>query len=468
VTKKIGNLLLEAGVVNKDQLQSAIGRQRRFGGRLVTACLAQGYADEKTLARILSLQQGVPFVVLSRSCIPLSLLDNFSLDLARKLTAFPVHRHERDLIVAMADPANIAYLDEIRFITGARVIEHGALIGCLHDTIEDAFRLKERGEAVFFQGVDFDPSISFSDSGHVEIVVGRESDMAPPAAPPVSRADSKEEVDSDWVDSLRRPESRVEARTKATVLVVEDEQELRNMLAEFLAKSGFEAWEAADGTEAVRILKEKTPQAIVLDAMLPGVHGFDICYQVKNSEATRHISVVMISAVYRGWRYADDVRRLYGADAFLEKPLRLDELKLVLEKTIADGANATNPEELGQMANVALQKAAQAYRSGDLAGAAGHLEQAVATSPFSPTLHHRLGLLYDRLDEPYRAIAQLERAVELQPSYKQVLALAELYEKTGFTNKAFEAWERCLRLCKDEQEQQSIKQHMDSLLAGKG
>ncbi len=107
-----------------------------------------------------------------------------------------------------------------------------------------------------------------------------------------------------------------EERTEpVNILLVEDEHDLRKMLVEFFAKSGYDVWEAADGTEAVRMLQERMPQAIVLDAMLPGVHGFDICYRVKHSEGTRHIPVVMISAVYRGWRYADDVRRLYGADA---------------------------------------------------------------------------------------------------------------------------------------------------------
>ncbi|MBW1807372.1 MAG: response regulator [Deltaproteobacteria bacterium] len=464
MTKRIGNLLLEAGIVSNDQLKAAIGRQRRFGGRLATSCLAQGYCDERALARILSRQLGVPFVVLSRSAIPLSLLDNFPLDLARKLNALPVHRHDRELIVAMADPTNIAYLDEIRFTTGARVIEHGAMIGCLHDAIEDAYRLKERGDAVFCQGVDFDPSTQFGDEGHLEIVVGQSDDPAARPDSPVVSPEPEIDMSSDWVDRLTCTDQPADDPGKLNLLLVEDEHDLRKMLAEFFTKSGCDVWEAADGTEAVRMLQERLPQAIVLDAMLPGVHGFDICYRVKHSEGTRHIPVVMISAVYRGWRYADDVRRLYGADAFLEKPLRLDELKHVLDKCVSESGSVASPEELNKMANDALQEAAVAYRKGDLFGAAHHLKEAVEAAPFSPSLHHRLGLLYDRLDEPYRAIAEMERAVQLEPTYKQVLSLAQLYEKTGFTSKAFEAWERCLRLSEDPAEQERIHNHMDKLL----
>ncbi len=464
MTKRIGNLLLEAGLVTNDQLKAALGRQRRFGWRLATSCLAQGYCGEKSLARILSRQLGVPFVVLSRCAIPLTVLDDFPLDLARKLNALPIHRHERELIVAMADPTNIAYLDEIRFTTGARVIEHGAMFGTLSDAIEDAYRMKTRGDSVFYQGADFDPSTQFGDEGYLEIVVGHSDDPAARPESPVANPEPEIDMSTDWIERLASNEKPVDDPGKLNVLLVEDEHDLRKMLVEFFAKSGYDVWEAADGTEAVRMLQERMPQAIVLDAMLPGVHGFDICYRVKHSEGTRHIPVVMISAVYRGWRYADDVRRLYGADAFLEKPLRLDELKHVLEKCVSESGSVASPEELNKMANEALQEAAIAYRKGDLFGAAHHLNEAVEAAPFSPSLHHRLGLLYDRLDEPYRAIAEMERAVQLEPTYKQVLSLAQLYEKTGFTSKAFEAWERCLRLSEDPAEQKRIHSHMDKML----
>jgi DNA-binding response OmpR family regulator len=67
----------------------------------------------------------------------------------------------------------------------------------------------------------------------------------------------------------------------------------------------------------------------------------------------------MISAVYRGWRYADDVRRLYGADAFLEKPLRLDELRHVLEGCLSGSGAVAQPADLEIQAGPALQEAAR-------------------------------------------------------------------------------------------------------------
>lgn len=70
MAKRIGEILLEHGSINQEQLDAALGRQRRFGGRLASNILAMGYLDERSLAQALSLQLGVPFAVLSRSGLP--------------------------------------------------------------------------------------------------------------------------------------------------------------------------------------------------------------------------------------------------------------------------------------------------------------------------------------------------------------------------------------------------------------
>ncbi len=466
---KLGEMLVQAGVVTKEQVDAALGRQRRFGGRIASNLMAMGHADERILSLFLSRQLGVPFVVLSRSAVPIALFRDFPQEVALKHMAIPVHRDGREMIVAMADPdKNIAALDELRFVTGARVIEHGVMIGPLKEAIDEAFPLVQYGSATFLEGSDLDMSRDLpEDTGHVEIVVGRhEQDAAPPVDPGPVETESALDSDGDWVDVLESGHRMdpSEERKTTTVLVVDDEVEIRNLLNQFLQKFGFEVWEAGDGGQALTMLQEHLPDAIVLDAMLPGVHGFDICYRLKNSEATRHIPVIMISAVYRGWRYAKDVKRLYGADAFLEKPLRLDELKHLLQQALDRRADAASPDELSIKASAALQAAAAAFKKGDLMGSAHNLEEAIEAAPFTAQLHHRLGLLYEKLDETYRAIARLERAAELEPSYTHLLALARLYEKTGFTHKAFESWERCLRVCKDQKEAETIKKRMSGLL----
>ena len=67
------------------------------------------------------------------------------------------------------------------------------------------------------------------------------------------------------------------------------------------------------------------PDLVVLDGMLPEVHGFEICRQLKTSERFRHIPVILVSAVHTGWRFAADVKEKYGADDYLEKPFETAE-----------------------------------------------------------------------------------------------------------------------------------------------
>ena len=66
--------------------------------------------------------------------------------------------------------------------------------------------------------------------------------------------------------------------------------------------------EADRGLTALRLVKERHPDLIVLDAMLPEVHGFEIARRIKGSQRYGSIPIIMVSAVYRGWRYAEDLK----------------------------------------------------------------------------------------------------------------------------------------------------------------
>ena len=465
----LGQMLLEAGLVTNDQIEAALGRQRRFGGRIATNLLAMDVVPEKPLARMLARQIGVPFVVLSRSAICLDWLAHIPYESAKKHNALVIHKEKRDLFIALADPKSIAAIDELRFVSGFRVIEHGALIGQITKVIDEAYSLHEIETETHWRGMNLDAQNELqADGGHVEIVVGKEL-VTPPSLPTNNKSTTKEpglEGTDDWVSALQSGQEIPCPQTNKTlsVMVIDDEDPIRDMLGQYLTKQGYDVTEYARGNEALQSLQHRLPDAIVLDAMLPGVHGFDLCHRLKQAEATKHIPVIMISAVYRGWRYADDVKKLYGADAFLEKPLRLDELAHNLKTAISERNEAISADDLSTKATLALQAAANAYKQGDLMGSAHHLQQAVEAAPFCAQLHYRLGLLYDKLSEAFRAIASLERAVQLDPSYQHVLALARVYEKTGFTHKAFEAWERCLRSCDESSDSEVIKRHMDRLL----
>ena len=109
-----------------------------------------------------------------------------------------------------------------------------------------------------------------------------------------------------------------------SVLVVEDEAAQREVLAYNLEGQGFRVIKAADGNEALLLIEEEKPDLILLDWMLPGISGIEICRQIKIKPALRMIPVIMLSARSEE---VDRVRGLEtGADDYVVKPYSVVEL----------------------------------------------------------------------------------------------------------------------------------------------
>ena len=107
------------------------------------------------------------------------------------------------------------------------------------------------------------------------------------------------------------------------VLVVEDEPAQREMLVYNLEKEGYQVHVAGDGDEGVLIAKEQTPDAIILDWMLPSMSGIEACRQLKADGETAEIPIIMLTA--RG-EEADRIRGLdTGADDYVVKPYSVTE-----------------------------------------------------------------------------------------------------------------------------------------------
>ncbi len=111
---------------------------------------------------------------------------------------------------------------------------------------------------------------------------------------------------------------------KPTILIVEDEAAQRQMLAYNLTAEGFVVTTAPDGDEALLMIAEAPADLIVLDWMLPGVSGIEICRRLKRNPETRAIPVIMLSARSEE---VDRVRGLEtGADDYVVKPYSVAEL----------------------------------------------------------------------------------------------------------------------------------------------
>ena len=106
-----------------------------------------------------------------------------------------------------------------------------------------------------------------------------------------------------------------------TVLVVDDEIMTRTMLRMLLEISGYTVVEAEDGIEALQMVAEHQPQAMVLDVMMPNMDGIEVCKRLKAGGETAVLPIIVLS----GGKYKDEALAA-GANMYMEKPMKTDEL----------------------------------------------------------------------------------------------------------------------------------------------
>jgi len=112
-----------------------------------------------------------------------------------------------------------------------------------------------------------------------------------------------------------------------SVLVVDDDSDNRESLAELLEVHGYAATTACDGDEALRKAVEQPPTAIILDLMMPKVGGFETVQRLKSDQRTREVPVVCLTGLTNMRELAIQV----GFAAYLVKPVPGDRLLQVLD-----------------------------------------------------------------------------------------------------------------------------------------
>lgn len=113
---------------------------------------------------------------------------------------------------------------------------------------------------------------------------------------------------------------------KPLVLVVEDSPLQMNVLLRYLEHEDMDIVTAADGNEALRIAAEQVPDLVLLDVVLPGIDGFEVCRRIKSSPATSEVPVIIITTLNDQEDKLNSLR--HGADGFITKPVDRRELLL--------------------------------------------------------------------------------------------------------------------------------------------
>jgi len=122
---------------------------------------------------------------------------------------------------------------------------------------------------------------------------------------------------------------------KEKILVVDDEEHIRELIKFNLENNGFKVLCAEDGKEALRIAKEEVPQLVLLDLMLPEIDGYDVCKLIRRDNNISNMPIIMITAK------TDELDKVLGlelgADDYITKPFSVRELiarvKAVLRRT---------------------------------------------------------------------------------------------------------------------------------------
>ena len=117
------------------------------------------------------------------------------------------------------------------------------------------------------------------------------------------------------------------------ILIADDEPSLRLLVRATLnANKSFELIEASDGNEALNKAQSDLPDLILLDVMMPGLSGFEVCERLKNNPKTKNIIIIMLTA--KGQQSDRDWAISVGTDYFLTKPFSPIELFNLIEKIL--------------------------------------------------------------------------------------------------------------------------------------
>jgi CheY-like chemotaxis protein len=460
VSPRTGDLIVGRGLASVDLVEAAHKEARARGEPLLSRLLALGI-EEGELASVLAEKHGVPGVDLSHCAIPLDLLDLVPRVVAEGDLILPLSLDGGRIHLAMAQPWDDRVTAEVRFVTGKEVSPYAAVRGALLRAVAEAYEERARGSGLWRGRACGTPGPHLA-----AVLSGVEPAETEEALEPLEVI-----ADAEIVIEVEPAEvTTPSAREVPLVLVVDDEPEIRQLVERMLVAKGYQVALAVDGQEALDQADRLVPDLVLLDAMLPKVHGFEACRRIKASPRTRHVPVVMMTAIYRGWRFAQDARDSYGASDYVEKPFRMDDLLQRMEKAIreatAPAVAAAAPQEPLEPHSATVARGKELLAAGDVSGAVALLSDAVLRDPSSAEAQFHLGRALHAAGDAFGAMTAMEHASEAAPGNLAALrALAALYEEAGFRRKAAEILERALAAAPDDAGRSALRKDLLRLIA---
>jgi DNA-binding response OmpR family regulator len=519
MAKRIGELLVEAEVLTQAQLDQVLDRQKTEGeDRIASEIYSLGLAHEQALCQALARLHGTPAIVLSASVIDLGAVGLLPRILAERHGLLPVAIDEDTLTLAVPDEDVGPIIEQVQFASGRQVVTLIGVKKIVEDAIGPTYDAAHRGDKVLagHQAAGTEPHLTIvadTPGGSVppQVVFAQElveatagtselDQLAPvfdEASAPVATPESTIEFDAaDVIDEeevgppaagqgpdaaddaparavpiaqieLKRvpvvrpahpPSTVAAAPTPTDVVLAEDDDAIAELIAKVATHDGFEVQHAASGDAAVELLRRFRPRLILLDAMLPGVHGFEICARAKGSETFKDTPIVMISAVYKGWEQQRDIQEVHGADAFVEKPFDIQFLRKLIAGYLGN-AIAREPIDNGAAQRIEQLRVEvkEGISFGNLSGADLAARQWVGLDPFDGEAYLEVGNVAAQRGDLPEALKAYEFAVVYAPrSFAARTNLAMVYERMGFIKRAIRTWNAAASIAPDDATRQQL------------
>ena len=273
---RIGDWLVKEGLLDPDTVEVIERERQRTRLRFLSQAVRERFIDQKTALDALSRFTGYPTIDLDIVTVPRSVIHSIPYHIATTLQSIPVAIRDRVVIVATVDPTSRHLLNQIGTLTGLEVRPYAALHSQILDALESAFSSTDntwRGQ----RADDLPLAIADAPSPVLEDSLEAEPCLVSPL------------LDDAPTDESSLPKLQANASSKAStpnatpqpteqhVLIIEDDRDIAQLIATTAESLGLKATAVSTGRDALAILKTETPGLLVVDAMLPGVHGFEIC-----------------------------------------------------------------------------------------------------------------------------------------------------------------------------------------------
>ncbi|MCC6876863.1 MAG: response regulator [Sandaracinaceae bacterium] len=118
-----------------------------------------------------------------------------------------------------------------------------------------------------------------------------------------------------------------------TILVADDDVEILGLVTRHLRTKNVRLLEASDGEEALKIARKDRPDLVILDVMMPGMTGWEVCRAIRDDESLAGVGVIMLTGI--GERLNEMTSPLYGADEYLDKPFDFGDLDELVARVLA-------------------------------------------------------------------------------------------------------------------------------------